>query len=400
MKHPVAVAVAAAVVTATFPAQAADVVAAPPAPPSTVGRLTTPQGWPGAPDVTADAYLLTNLDTGQVLAAKAADQRRPVASTVKVMTALTALRRSSLEAAIRAGGEVAPARSDGAGVGLDPGETWTVEDLLEAVVARSGNDAARALAVGVAGSIADFVELMRQDAAALGLHGVVLHTPEGLDDRNRLSAHDLTVITRAALADGTFAAIAERPSVELPGLGTVTSRNELLGTYPGAIGVKTGYTAAAGRCLVAAAVRDGRRLLAVVLGSDGPRDHFDDARALLDHGFAAFADVHVTPRIELRAPGQWVTLASDPVVVLAPASDAIVAQTVKLPVEVATSPTATVRLTWHDAEVGRVELHGRRSLIQDVHGGAAVGAWLADRAYAAMRAVTAEDRWPPATSPM
>ncbi|MDP9023526.1 MAG: D-alanyl-D-alanine carboxypeptidase [Actinomycetota bacterium] len=399
MNHRVVVAVIAAVLTATFPAQAADLTA-PPAPPPIVGGLTTPQGWPGAPDVSADAYLLTNLDTGQVLAAKAADQRRPVASTVKVMTAWTALRRTSLGAAIRAGGEVAPTRSDGARVGLDPGDTWTVEDLLEAVVARSGNDAARALAVGVAGTTAGFVELMRQDAAALGLHGVVLHTPDGLDDRNRLSAHDLTVITRAALSDATFAAIAARPSVDLPDVGTVTSRNELLGTYPGAIGVKTGYTAAAGRCLVAAAVRDGRRLLAVVLGSDGPQGHFHDARALLDHGFAAFADVQVTPRIELRAPGQWVTLASDPVVVLAPASHAVVAQTVQPPVEVATAPRATARLTWRDAEVGRVELHGRRSLTRDVHGGAAVGAWLADRAYAAMRAVTAEGRWPPGTSPM
>lgn len=392
--------VAAALVTAALcgpsAAGAAPAGERPLAPPPVYGAATPPDGWPSPPEVTAAAYVVADLDTGQVIAAADADVRRPVASTVKVLTALSVLRRAALDEQITAGPEVTITRADAAGVGLDPGESWTVEDLLEGLVARSGNDAAAALAVGVGGSVAGFVELMRADAASLGLGQAVLEGPDGLDDRNRLSANDLLTITRAAMGDPSFAAIAVRPTVTLPGVGTVASRNALLGRYPGAVGVKTGYTVAAGRCVIAAAVRDDRRLVAVVLGAADPTAHFDDARRLLDFAFATFVRVPVSrdhAEVELRVPGGWVAVDAPPVALLAPVAAPDLDLRARLPVEVGTSAAGSLQVGWRGGEVGTVPLAGEGLDRPGSDGGAAVGEWLAERAYAAMRAATNASAW-------
>lgn len=372
-------------------------------PPTSIGAAQPPASWPQPPRLSADAYVLADLDTGQVLAAGAPDERRPVASTVKVLTALTVLQRADLDRQVTVGPEVDGFAADAAGVGLDAGETWSVEDLLEGLVARSGNDAAAALAVAVGGGTDGFVQAMRRDAAALGVEGATIVEVDGLDDRNRLSARDLLVLTRVAMDDPRFAAVAARPVVELPGLGAVQSRNELLSTYPGADGVKTGYTAASGRCLIASAQRDGRHLVAVVLGSEGPTGHFADARALLDHGFATFTGVPIAgpgPELRIKVAGGWVDLQADPAVtggdqvsLSAPAGGGQLTRRVDLPDRVATAVTATQEFRWAEVTIGSVPLRGERGA-SDHTGGAALGAWLVDSAYAAMRAASDEGLWP------
>lgn len=360
-------------------------------PPFAFGAENPPAGWPAAPTLTAASFVLVDAGTGQVLAAGSADERRPVASTVKILTALTALRRTALDVEVTAGDELARVRN-GAAVGLEPGETWTVEDLLEAVVARSGNDAAAALAAHVAGSEDDFVELMRADAAALGLTGIELHEPDGLSDRNRLSAHDLVVLARAALQVPELVEIAARPDVELPDLGRIESRNELLGSFDGADGMKTGYTSAAGRCLVATATREGRRLLAVVLGSSGEQDHFRDAAALLEFGFGTFAPLPAGGRdAMIRVPGSWVAPAAVVDSVLVPRGGDGATLVFAPPVEA--DGASSLAVSFRGGELGEVPLDWSGTPAGDEE---SVGSWLTGRAYAAMRAATATGAWPTA----
>ncbi len=365
--------------------------------PPSIGSREPPPGWPGPPAVSAPSYLVVDAATGQTLAAKDADVRRPVASTVKILTALSVLRRASLDDLVTAGDEVRGLAADAATVGLEPGEVWKVGDLLEALIARSGNDAALALAAGVGGTVEEFVGLMDSDARALGLDGVALHEPAGLGDRNRLSARDLADITRAALADPRFAALVAQRDVDLPGVGPVPSRNRLLRDYAGALGVKTGFTSAAGRCLIAAAERQGRRLIAVVLGSTLPEAHFSDARNLLDFAFGSFTPVQVAraeePELELRVPGHWVSLDGPPTSLFAPVTEPVLDRTAELPVEAGPDLETTMVVQWHGVEVGKLQLVEVWSPPSVPGGASAVGNWLMDRAYAAMRSATAAHLW-------
>lgn len=364
-------------------------------PPISIGAGEIPPGWPGPPEVTADAYLLADVETGQVLAARAGEERRPAASTVKILTAVSVLQRVDPADRITAGPEVDGFAADAAGVGLDAGDTWSVEDLLEGLVARSGNDAAAALSVALGGSVDGFVGLMREDAAALGLSGMTLVTPDGLADANRLSAADLLLLTRVALGDPTFAAIAARPVVELPGIGPIASRNELLSNYPGADGVKTGYTAASGRCLVASAHRDGRHLVAVVLGSDGPTDHFADARALLDHGFATFRAVDVAapgPEVRLKVPGGWVDLDAPPTRMHVP-DGSEVEHRIDLPVGADLPLEVPATVMWEEHTIGELTLRGEPFDTDGVDGGDGPAGWILARAYESMRAATRAGLW-------
>lgn len=359
-------------------------------PPPTPGTTGIPRGWPRPPEVTADAYLLVDADTGQTLAALRPDEDRAVASTVKVLTAISVLERTTAATRVTVGREVTGFAADAAGVGLDPGETWTVEDLLEGLIARSGNDAANALAVAVGGSVGGFVDLMREDAAEIGV-SVRLTSPTGLDDENRLSARDLVALSRVALDHREFAAIAARPRVELPDLGAIPSRNALLGEYPGAYGVKTGFTDASGRCIVAAVTRGELRLIAVVLGSDGPTDHFADATALLDFGFNRFRGVAVAddgPELQLRTAGRWIDVGSADVHAVTPRDDPPVELDVDLPVEVDDDPGELIA-SWRGSVLVETDL----APAETPEAPSTPGGWLADRAYAAMRAATAADAW-------
>jgi len=239
------------------------------------------------------ASILVDLSTGQVLFERSAGDLMPIASLTKIMTALLVLERSSPGELVTVSAEAA---GDGitAGVselGLEEGEQVRVLDLLYALMLQSANDAAIALAEHVSGSVDEFVRDMNARARRLGLADTAFSSPNGLDDRGYSTASDLVAITRAAYREPLFARIvatkvAEIPAPEGAPPRSVQNRNVLLWLYPGAQGVKTGYTSAAGSCIVAVAERDGLRLIAIVLGGNG--EVFSDAATLLNHGFATF----------------------------------------------------------------------------------------------------------------
>ncbi|MDQ3210198.1 MAG: D-alanyl-D-alanine carboxypeptidase [Actinomycetota bacterium] len=258
-------------------------------------RLETPADAVASPRLDAPAAILADLDDGQIMFAKAPELRLPIASLTKIMTALIVLERLDLGHVI----EVAPAAifSDddyGASstLGLRAGERRTVRELLDALMLQSANDAALALAIDAGGTQQRFVDLMNERARTLGLRRTRFFSPNGLDDRGRSTVRDLLVLTLGAYAVPGFAEIVASRFREIPAPRgrprRVQNRNALLWLYPGAVGVKTGFTAAAGYCLVATAERDGRRLLAVVLGER--HEPFSEAAALLDHGFEGFEE--------------------------------------------------------------------------------------------------------------
>lgn len=276
----------------------ASAAAVPTPPPTPVPPYGSPSPFPTAlrtpdpstrpPRLSAPSAALVDLDSGEILFDRRGGRRRPVASTTKIMTALVVLESAapSDEVVVGAGA----ASQEGAELGLEPGERIAVDRLLYALMLQSSNDAAAGLAEHVAGGVGAFVSRMNRRARALGLSDTRFASATGLDDSGYSTARDLSAITVAAFRSETFAEVVRTRLRTIPAprgpARRVQNRNALLWLYPGAIGVKTGYTAAAGFCLVAAAERDGLRLAAVVLGA--PREAFSDAAALLGHGFATY----------------------------------------------------------------------------------------------------------------
>jgi D-alanyl-D-alanine carboxypeptidase len=210
-----------------------------------------------------------------------------MASTTKIMTALVVLDRANLADTVTVsarGASVGEATAD-----LAPGQTMTVQQLLEAMLVRSGNDAAFVLAEYVSGDVGSFVTLMNEKAAELGLSHTSFANPHGLDaEGHHTSAADLATLSVVAMADPRFASIVSMPSVSIASGGqrtTYESSNKLLGSYEGATGVKTGWTSDAGYCLVASARRGEIGFLGVVLGGKSEEDRFAQARELLDWGY-------------------------------------------------------------------------------------------------------------------
>jgi D-alanyl-D-alanine carboxypeptidase (penicillin-binding protein 5/6) len=236
-----------------------------------------------APVVAAVAYVVMDGDTGQVLASANADQRRPVGSLVKLMTARLALAAGDPDHPVTMP-DVAVG-GDESQLGLVPGEVQSRGDLIDATLVASANDAARALAVDVGGDEATFVAMMNDEAAALGLDDTRYANPVGLDDGDQWSsAADVARLSATLMEDQRFRAIVAAPDV-IVGPHHEATTNDLLGSYLGVDGVKSGHTDDAGWCLAASATRDGRRVVAVVLGS--PTEHDRDASAvtLLEWGF-------------------------------------------------------------------------------------------------------------------
>lgn len=280
-----------------------------------------PLPWTPAPDppeLSAESWLLFDERNGVVLAEHNADQPRPMASTTKLMTALLAVELGDLSSPVRVSeGAVSVGE---AGVELVEGEVFLLRTLVRALLVRSGNDAAYAVAENVAGTADAFVALMNQRAAELGLRSTSYANPHGLDHPDQYStARDLLVLTRVALSHPELAEAVATHQISLrdspDGQERVfTNTNQLLFDYEGTIGVKTGYTDDAGRVLVAAAERRGRRLLAVVMNTE---DHFSEARTLLDYGFGFFESVPGLALADLQISRSQVLAESAP-----PAADA------------------------------------------------------------------------------
>lgn len=250
-------------------------------PPSIVVDAPVPE----LPEITAKAWLLYDADADVVIAEHNSDEPRPMASVTKIMTSLVVVENAALDETVRIS-----ARAEAVGeaeIGLFVGELWTVADLLAAVMVRSGNDAAMALAEHVGGTVEGFADMMNAKADALGLENTRFVNPHGLDaDGHFTTASDLRVMAEAAMRHPYLARLMRTLEVEFKpnprGVSrSARSTNKLLGVYPGVIGVKTGFTSKAGRVLVSAHQHNRHTLIAVVMGS---ADHFADTRELLDYG--------------------------------------------------------------------------------------------------------------------
>ncbi|SEH10933.1 D-alanyl-D-alanine carboxypeptidase family protein [Thermoleophilum album] len=238
------------------------------------------------------AAVLADLAAGRELFAYRPLRRLPIASLTKIATALVVVRSAPPDAVVRI--PSAALHYSGSGIGLlRRGMRVRVETLLAGLLTVSGNDAAIALAQTVAPSERVFVDRMNALARELGLACTQFVDPHGLSPRDRSCARDLVILARAAMAEPRIRRIVGRRVATYPfpirgGKLWLASHNPLLRSgYPGTIGLKTGYTEAAGRCLVAVVRRRGRTLVAVVLGSHDPARQ---ARALLDAGFRQLLD--------------------------------------------------------------------------------------------------------------
>lgn len=258
-----------------------------------VGALC-PVARAAGPEVSAQSAVVLTADTGTVLFEKDGHTPRPVASTTKIMTALLAL-----EAAQEQGDPLVDITQEmvaveGSSMGLQAGDSISLTGLAAGMLLASGNDAANAAALYLDGSLESFAARMNQRAAALGMEDTHFVTPSGLDGEDAQglghlsTAYDMALLARAALENQAFRQLCSSPSLAVEFAEpvkrvTYTNHNKLLTQYPGCVGVKTGFTKEAGRCLVSAAERDGALLIAVTLNA--PND-WQDHTALLDYGFS------------------------------------------------------------------------------------------------------------------
>lgn len=248
--------------------------------------------------VMAETAVLIDATTGRLLWGKQAHQPMPPASTTKVMAAILILEKLQKEGGWEDKIVVSKraATTGEASVYLEEGEIVKVEDLFKAMMLNSANDAAVALAEWVTGDLESFVREMNLRAQELGATRSRFYNPHGLSAPGHVStAYDLSILTRHAFSLPTFGKIVslKRDTMPWPGRNferLLVNQNRLLTRYPGADGVKTGYTREAGNCVVGSATRDGFRLVAVVMKSPSP---FDDLTSILDHGFSKFRSMPV-----------------------------------------------------------------------------------------------------------
>jgi len=254
--------------------------------------ISQPSGSVPIPDGPAQAWVVADLDSGAVLAARDEYGQYAPASTIKVLLALTVIDELPLDTTVVAAEADTKVECNCAGVA--PGHVYTAHQLLEALLLVSGNDAANTLATMLGGQEAAVMK-MNAKASLLGAYGTNVGSPSGLDGPGIdmwSSPHDLAVIFRAAIANPVFAQITAQPStvfVTKTGDKVLVNQDELLKRYPGAIGGKTGFTDIARKTFVGAAQRNGRRLvIAMMFGLDkeGGPTYWDQAASLLDWGFA------------------------------------------------------------------------------------------------------------------
>jgi hypothetical protein len=240
--------------------------------------------------VSAKAAILMHADSGRVLYEKNADEHMLIASTTKIMTAIVVLEHCELDDLVEV--DSRSAGIEGSSMYLKAGESYTVEDLLYGLLLVSGNDAASALALHVADSMEEFAELMNAKAAELGMTESSFKNAHGLDEEGHYStARDMAKLAAYCIGNEDFARIAGTVSHTV-GEQTLVNHNRLLREYDGCLGLKTGYTMAAGRTLVTCAERDGARYVCVTLNDP---DDWDDHKALYDWAFANYSFAEVIP---------------------------------------------------------------------------------------------------------
>ncbi|NLV88598.1 MAG: D-alanyl-D-alanine carboxypeptidase [Tissierellia bacterium] len=233
--------------------------------------------------LSSSSSILIDSNTGRVLYEKNPYIKMPMASTTKIMTALVALEYGKLDDEVTIDKEAVGV--EGSSIYLREGEKITLEDLLYGLMLRSGNDAAVAIAIHIADSVGNFVDLMNKKAKEIGAENTNFTNPHGLhDDNHYTTAYDLALITREAFKHEIFAKIVGAKSYVSNRVENnyYYNKNKTLWEYKGGDGVKTGYTMRSGRCLVSSATRNNHRLIAVSLNAS---DWFNDNYKLLDYGF-------------------------------------------------------------------------------------------------------------------
>lgn len=237
-------------------------------------------------NISAVSAIVIEAQTGTVLWEQNSREKRAMASTTKIMTALLTIEAGDLDREFTV--DPLAIMVEGTSMGLREGDRVSRRDLLYGILLPSGNDAANAAAVSVSGSATAFVKLMNSRARELGLNDTHFATPSGLDaEGHYTTAYDLARLAAYALRDDTFREIVGCTSADVefgnpPYKRTLYNSNKMLKRYDGAIGVKTGFTDNARRCLVSAAERDGATLVAVTLNAP---DDWNDHTKMLDYGF-------------------------------------------------------------------------------------------------------------------
>ncbi len=262
----------------------------------TAGSSPRPRQTPGE----AAAYVLVDPESGAVLEAHAEHETLPVAGTIKLMTALTAAQRISNEDRVLTTARAANAPDPT--VGMRAGTEWALEDVLQAMLLSSANDAAYAMAEASAGSLDQFAREMTRVGTLIGLEDSTFADPAGVDDdtavngSSAMSAYDLAIVAANVLGTPELMEIVMLPDYRIDrpdgtSTGLIASVNDFLRLYPGATGMKNSFSATAGNVVVASAERDGRALIAVVLNAP---DANAVAAGLFDRGFATEADAEGT----------------------------------------------------------------------------------------------------------
>ena len=261
---------------------------------------------PIEPDISAEAAILIEIDSGEILYEKNANAPMYPASTTKIMTALLALEHLNLEDKITVPEDMGPA--DGSAMYLLPGEVFTVRELLDGLLVKSANDAAVLLARTISGDIQSFATLMNQRAKDIGCTNTSFVNPNGLHDPSHtISAHDMALIAREAMKNATFRKLVSQVNVTLDetpqtpekryfrntnrflwSTSKIIYNNEYIPIkYEVVDGIKTGYTEEAGNCLVSSGEKNDIRVISVVFKASG-YDVYRDSRLLLDYGFDNF----------------------------------------------------------------------------------------------------------------
>ncbi len=230
------------------------------------------------------AEIVIEQSTGRILHEKNSEIKLPMASTTKIMTALVAIENTDPDDLV-----IIPREAqgvEGSSIYLKAGDSYTVKDLLYGLMLRSGNDSATALAIHISGSMENFIKLMNDRAKSLGALNTNFVNSHGLhDDDHYTTAKDLALITKEAYDNPLFRKIASSKSYNLKG-SLIYNKNKLLSSYEGADGVKTGYTKAAGRCLVSSSTRNGMQVICVVLNC---YDMWERSKSLMNNAHSEYA---------------------------------------------------------------------------------------------------------------
>ena len=247
------------------------------------------------PTINSRAYVVIDRKSNTILIGKNENQRKKMASTTKIMTALIVIENTNLSDVVEVSKKAAG--TGGSRLGLKTGDKIRVSDLLYGLMMCSGNDAAVALAEYVSGSISDFAELMNNKALELGLSNTHFVTPHGLDeDEHYTTAYELALLSNYAMNNEIFAKIVgtKQYTITINGYPkSLSNTNELLGVLNGVYGIKTGFTNGANRCLVTCCKRGEMDIICVVLGADTKKHRSTDSIKLIEYSFKNFTYTNI-----------------------------------------------------------------------------------------------------------